>query len=89
MHERLTNARALGQSAHHRCGFHEIGSRADDVENLNAHVSLKIIDQMVLLRTHLEYLASGMSRQEILDDFPYLTEEDIRTCLAYAADGAD
>jgi uncharacterized protein (DUF433 family) len=34
----------------------------------------------------LEYLASGMSHQEILADFPYLTEEDIRACLAYAAD---
>ena len=34
----------------------------------------------------LEYLASGMSSQEVLDDFPYLTEEDIRACLAYAAD---
>ena len=34
----------------------------------------------------LEYLASGMTPQEILADFPYLTEEDIRACLAYAAD---
>lgn len=34
----------------------------------------------------LEYLASGMSQQEVLDDFPYLTEEDVRACLAYAAD---
>lgn len=34
----------------------------------------------------LEYLASGMSQQEVLEDFPYLTEEDIRACLAYAAD---
>jgi uncharacterized protein (DUF433 family) len=34
----------------------------------------------------LEYLATGMSHQEILEDFPYLTEEDIRTCLSYAAD---
>lgn len=34
----------------------------------------------------LEYLASGMSQQEILDDFPYLTTEDIRACLSYAAD---
>jgi uncharacterized protein (DUF433 family) len=33
-----------------------------------------------------EYLASGRSQQEILADFPYLTEEDIRACLAYAAD---
>lgn len=34
----------------------------------------------------LEYLASGMTTLEILDDFPYLTETDIRACLAYAAD---
>jgi uncharacterized protein (DUF433 family) len=34
----------------------------------------------------LEYLASGMSVEEILSDFPDLTEEDIRACLAYAAD---
>jgi len=33
----------------------------------------------------LQYLASGMSIEEILDDFPYLTREDIRACLAYAA----
>ena len=34
----------------------------------------------------LDYLASGMTVDEILDDFPYLTETDIRACLAYAAD---
>jgi uncharacterized protein (DUF433 family) len=34
----------------------------------------------------LEYLASGMTHEQILADFPYLTEEDIRACLAYAAD---
>lgn len=34
----------------------------------------------------LEYLASGMSHEEILGDFPYLTEEDILASLAYAAD---
>ena len=34
----------------------------------------------------LEYLASGMTHREILDDFPYLTEEDILACLSYAAD---
>ena len=33
-----------------------------------------------------EYLASGMSHADILRDSPYLTEEDIRACLAYAAD---
>jgi uncharacterized protein (DUF433 family) len=34
----------------------------------------------------LEYLASGMSHAQILHDFPYLTEDDIRACLAFAAD---
>ena len=34
----------------------------------------------------LGYLASGMTHTEILSDFPYLTEEDIRACLAFAAD---
>ncbi len=34
----------------------------------------------------LEYLASGMTVEEILADFDYLTREDILACLAYAAD---
>jgi uncharacterized protein (DUF433 family) len=34
----------------------------------------------------LSYLAAGMTPQQILDDFPYLTHEDILACLAYAAD---
>jgi uncharacterized protein (DUF433 family) len=34
----------------------------------------------------LEYLASGMSEAEILADFPDLTADDIRACLAFAAD---
>lgn len=34
----------------------------------------------------LSYLASGMSHEEILTDFPYLTENDILACLSYAAD---
>jgi uncharacterized protein (DUF433 family) len=34
----------------------------------------------------LSYLAAGMTHEEVLDDFPYLTEEDIRACLSYAAD---
>jgi uncharacterized protein (DUF433 family) len=38
------------------------------------------------VRDVLEYLASGMSIDEILSDFPDLTEEDIRACLAFAAD---
>lgn len=34
----------------------------------------------------LEYLAGGMSEDEILADFPQLTQDDIRACLAYAAE---
>lgn len=34
----------------------------------------------------LQYLASGMTQEEILREFPYLTREDIRACLAFAAD---
>lgn len=34
----------------------------------------------------LEYLASGMSTDEVLRDFPDLTAADIQACLAYAAD---
>lgn len=34
----------------------------------------------------LGYLASGMSHEEILDDFPDFEEEDIRASLAFAAD---
>ena len=34
----------------------------------------------------LEYLAGGMSIEEVLEDFPYLTHEDIRACFAFAAD---
>ena len=34
----------------------------------------------------LEYLASGMTEDEILTDFSELTREDIKACLAFAAD---
>lgn len=34
----------------------------------------------------LGWLAEGMSHAEILADYPELTEDDIRACLAYAAD---
>jgi uncharacterized protein (DUF433 family) len=34
----------------------------------------------------LSYLAAGMTVDEVLDDFPYLTKEDIQACFAYAAE---
>jgi len=38
------------------------------------------------VRDVLEYLAGGMTPEEILADFPDLTAEDVRACLAFAAD---
>ncbi|MEI8015953.1 MAG: DUF433 domain-containing protein [Nitrospira sp.] len=34
----------------------------------------------------LDYLASGMTEDKLLTDFPDLTREDIHACLAFAAD---
>lgn len=34
----------------------------------------------------LDSLASGMTHEQILAEFPYLTREDIQACLAFAAD---
>ncbi len=34
----------------------------------------------------LEWLSAGMTHEQILADFPELTESDVRACLAYAAD---
>jgi len=34
----------------------------------------------------LEYLASGMTTEQIIEDFPELTKDDIQACLSYAAD---
>ena len=39
----------------------------------------------ITVRDVLEYLAGGMTVSELLADFPELTDEDIRACLAYAA----
>jgi uncharacterized protein (DUF433 family) len=37
----------------------------------------------------LSLLAAGAPEAEILEDYPYLTADDIRACLAYAAAQAD
>jgi uncharacterized protein (DUF433 family) len=39
----------------------------------------------ITVRDVLEYLAGGMSVEELLADFPELSENDVRACLAYAA----
>jgi uncharacterized protein (DUF433 family) len=34
----------------------------------------------------LDYMASDMTEEEILEDFPDLTHDDLKACLAFAAD---
>jgi uncharacterized protein (DUF433 family) len=45
-----------------------------------------IRDTRMTVTDVLEYLAGGMSEDEILHDFPYIMRADIRACLAFAAD---
>ena len=47
---------------------------------------LCIVGLRITVYDVLEYLASGMSEDEIVSDFPDLAKEDIRACLAFAAD---
>jgi uncharacterized protein (DUF433 family) len=34
----------------------------------------------------IDYLAAGMTHKQLLEDFPYLTEQDILACTAYAGE---
>jgi uncharacterized protein (DUF433 family) len=45
-----------------------------------------IRDTRMTVTDVLEYLAGGMTEDEILHDFPYINRDDIRACLAFAAD---
>ena len=45
-----------------------------------------IRDMRIAVADVLGWLAAGQTHQQILDDFPELTEDDIRACLAYVAD---
>jgi uncharacterized protein (DUF433 family) len=49
----------------------------------------RIRDTRIRVSNVLEMLAAGMSHAAILEDYPYLTEEDIRACLDYAAHALD
>lgn len=42
-------------------------------------------DTRITVYDVLQWLASGMTHQEIIEDFPQLSEEQILACLAYAA----
>jgi uncharacterized protein (DUF433 family) len=49
----------------------------------------RIRDTRVRVSNILEMLAGGMTHAEIIEDYPYITEEDIRACLDYAAHALD
>lgn len=44
-------------------------------------------DLRITVADVLGYLASGMSTEEVIADFPELTKDDVLACLAYVADG--
>jgi uncharacterized protein (DUF433 family) len=43
-------------------------------------------DLRITVADVLSYLAAGMTHEELIANFPELTEDDIRACLAFAAD---
>ena len=45
-----------------------------------------IKDTRIAVYDVLSWLAAGMTLNEIIEDFPELTESDIRACLSFAAD---
>ncbi len=47
-----------------------------------------IRNMRITVQDVLEYLAGGMTAEEVLADFPELTGEDLQACLAFAADPA-
>jgi uncharacterized protein (DUF433 family) len=74
---------------------HSIGREVGVVMNYQDRISIEpgkrggkpcIRGMRITVYDVLAYLASGMTEREILDDFPDLTQEDIRACLAFAAD---
>lgn len=45
-----------------------------------------IRNMRITVQDVLEYLAGGMTADEVLADFPELTAEDLQACLEFAAD---
>jgi len=65
--------------------------RMDDQDRITIDPAVRngkpcIRGMRITVQDVLEYLASGMSADEILSDFPYLEREDISACVAFAAD---
>ena len=54
------------------------------VDSEICHGKPTIRGSRIMVKTILELLSSGMSNQEILEDYPKLESEDIWACLAFA-----
>jgi uncharacterized protein (DUF433 family) len=63
--------------------------------NHQAHIEIRpdkrfgkpcIIGTRISVYDVLNWMSNGMSKEEIISDFPELTEEMINACLAFAAD---
>jgi uncharacterized protein (DUF433 family) len=74
-----------------------VGNQKNDLKNMNYRDRITIESgkrsgkpcirgMRIAVYDVLSYLASGMTYQEVLEDFPYLTQEDIFACLSYALD---
>lgn len=50
------------------------------------HGKVRVQGTRIPVSLVLDNLAAGLSHQEILASYPSLTEDDIRACLAYAAE---
>ena len=67
-------------------------------ENLNRRITMDpeicggrpcLRNMRIRVKDILDLLAAGVSREEILSDYPYLEDEDITAALLYAARQAD
>ena len=78
------------------CGLAEVGLQVEGAvhDDLISLITLEpgkrggrpcIRDMRITVDDVLGYLASGMTTEELLVDFPYLTNRDVRACLAWAA----
>jgi uncharacterized protein (DUF433 family) len=83
------DGKVWGKRDHPSLGWHAMGVNYQDIITIEPGKrggKPCIRGMRITVYDVLSYLAAGMSHQEILDDFPYLTEDDILACLSYAAD---
>ena len=69
-----------------RLSFPQPSTRQEDVLRVAYRLMATKGMHRMTVQDVLEYLAAGMTTDEILADFPDLTADDIRACLAFAAD---